>query len=424
MATTLIGVYADWADLKGPLKLGTLSAYSTGAAQAFEFEFSAEALNHPEFMQLQLDPKLGFYAGRQFPAKTDPNFGAFLDASPDRWGRLLMNRRFERARRKGDPAEKRVRLLEADYLLGVHDAYRVGALRFKRGDTGEFLDDNTEHAAPPFVRLRELEHASRALEQDDEGDLQIDDWLRMLIAPGGSLGGARPKASVADLEERLWIAKFPSVKDEVNVGAWEMLVYSLAGACELRVAPAQANRYASPQHTFLIRRFDRTDQGQRLHFASAMTLTGHKDGDDASTGASYLELAEVLISHGAQTDLDLHELWSRIVFSMLVSNTDDHLRNHGFILVPGQGWRLSELYDVNPVPLSTGLKLNVSEADNVLDLELARSVAPVFRLSAKEATAMIEHMSAIVRQWPKLAADLGLTAREQAAMADAFCLAG
>ena len=142
--------------------------------------------------------------------------------------------------------------------------------------------------------------------------------------------------------------------------------------------------FANPYHTFLVKRFDRTQTGRRLHFASAMTLTGHKDGDDASTGASYLEIARVLIDHGAQTDTDLHQLWSRIVFNLLVSNTDDHLRNHGFILVPGKGWRLSEAYDMNPVPESHGLKLNISEADNAMDLDLARSVAPIFASTRRE----------------------------------------
>jgi serine/threonine-protein kinase HipA len=155
-----------------------------------------------------------------------------------------------------------------------------------------------------------------------------------------------------------------------------------------------------------------------------MALTGHRDGDDASTGASYLEIARVLIDHGAQTRADLHELWSRIVFNMLVSNTDDHLRNHGFILAPGKGWRLSAPYDINPVPESHGLKLNVSEADNALDLDLARSVAPYFRVPARAAGEVIARSRAVVRQWPKIANGLKIAAREQARMATAFRLAG
>jgi len=248
--------------------------------------------------------------------------------------------------------------------------------------------------------------------------------LRMLIAPGGSLGGARPKASVVDPAGHLWIAKFPSVRDETNIGAWELVVQTLARSCGLRVPEGLARRFANRHHTFLVKRFDRTNAGRRLHFASAMTLTGHMDGDDASTGASYLEIARVLIDHGAQTDADLRELWSRIVFNVLVCNTDDHLRNHGFILVPGKGWRLSEAYDVNPVPESQALKLNISEADNALDLDLARSVAPYFRVGLKAANGIIERSQLVVKQWRKIADQLGIPAREQERMASAFHLAG
>ncbi len=245
----------------------------------------------------------------------------------------------------------------------------------------------------------------------------------MLIAPGGSLGGARPKATVVDPNERLWIAKFSSVRDEHDVGAWELIVHTLARSCGPQVPESMARRFANPHHSFLVQRFDRTAAGRRQHFASAMTLTGRKDGDDASTGASYLEIARVLIDHGAQTGADLRELWSRIVFNLLISNTDDHLRNHGFILVPGRGWRLSEAYDMNPVPHSHGLKLNISEADNAMDLDLARSVAPYFRVSAADADTIIERCRSVVVQWPKIASRLGLSAREQDDMAPAFQLA-
>jgi len=184
-----------------------------------------------------------------------------------------------------------------------------------------------------------------------------------------------------------------------------------------------AKKFASDYHCFMVRRFDRTPEGKRLHFASAMTMTGHIDGEDASTGVSYLELAEVLIRHGSQTNADLRELWSRIVFNMLVSNTDDHLRNHGFILVPGKGWRLSAAFDLNPVPYADGLKLNVTAADNALDLDLAREVAPYFRLKASEAETIIENFSSIVAQWRVVARHLGLSQREQEKMSDAFRLA-
>lgn len=419
----IIAIYADWVGLTSPLRLGLLHVRRGTGREIFEFEFDSSALAHPAVANLLIDPRLGLFEGRQHPPQGHETFGVFSDASPDRWGRLLMRRRLERAQRAGQVG-KAVRLYESDYLLGVHDAYRSGALRLRLNDAGDFLDNQHGTAAPPFVQLRELEAASLALEHDEDNTSAAgDDWLRMLIAPGGSLGGARPKASVVDPNGHLWIAKFPSVRDEHDVGAWELVVQTLAKGCGLAVPESLARQFASPHHTFLVRRFDRTSEG-RLHFASAMTLTGHQDGDDASTGASYLEIARVLINHGAQTDTDLRELWSRIVFNMLVSNTDDHLRNHGFILVPGKGWRLSDAYDMNPVPESHGLKLNVSEADNAMDLDLARSVAPYFRISKAGADEVIKHSQAVVQQWPKIANSLQMRAREQERMASAFRLAG
>ena len=422
MAST-IAVYADWVGLAEPLRLGWLHARRGAGHEVFEFEFDAAALAHGAAGNLHLDSRLSLFEGRQHPPQGHETFGVFADASPDRWGRLLMRRRLERAQRAGQ-TDKAVRLHESDYLLGVHDAYRSGALRLRRDDAGDFLDNQHGAAAPPFVQLRELEAASLALERDEDNMASAgDDWLRMLIAPGGSLGGARPKASVVDPHGQLWIAKFPSVRDEHDVGAWELVVQTLAKGCGLSVPPGLARKFASRQHTFLVKRFDRTPSG-RLHFASAMTLTGHRDGDDASTGASYLEIARVLIDHGANTVADLRELWSRIVFNMLVSNTDDHLRNHGFILVPGKGWRLSDAYDMNPVSASQGLTLNVSEADNAMDLELARSVAPYFRVPLKRADEIIARSRAVVKQWPTIANSLKIPAREQAQMAAAFRLAG
>ncbi|QQE91323.1 type II toxin-antitoxin system HipA family toxin [Azotobacter chroococcum] len=420
---TIIGVYADWDGLLEPKRLGFLHSRKTRASELFEFQYDPAALIDPDLGQLQFDPGIGLFEGPQFPIPPQDKFGAFADSSPDRWGRSLMERRLERDIRAGIQP-KGTRLYESDYLLGVHDLYRVGAFRYKLDDAGEFLDDRIGVAAPPFARIHELERASRALEKDpDNTALQGQDWLRMLIAPGGSLGGARPKASVADDKGRLYIAKFPSTRDDYDVGGWEMVVNALAVGCGLNVAVAEARKFASDYHCFMVRRFDRTENGRRLHFASAMTMTGRVDGDDASTGASYLELAEVLIKSGSQTNADLRELWSRIVFNILVSNTDDHLRNHGFILVPGAGWRLSEAYDMNPVPIADGLKLNITEADNALDLDLAREVAEYFRLSLKEADEIIEDFQGIVSQWRTIANGLRLPAREQDRMAEAFRLA-
>ncbi|WP_426201980.1 type II toxin-antitoxin system HipA family toxin [Pseudomonas sp. TWP3-1] len=419
---TRIAVYAAWESLKGARRLGFLHARKARANEGFQFEYDPAALADPELSFMGLDPRIKLFQGHQFPGGHQSQFGVFADSSPDRWGRLLMKRRLEREIRDAIvPGGSK--LFESDYLLGVHDAFRVGALRYKLNDEGRFLDDRENMAAPPFLKLRALEQASRALENDpDNTSVEGGEWLRMLIAPGGSLGGARPKASVADQRGQLWIAKFPSIRDDYDVGGWEMVVNALANNCGLRVATGTAQRYASDHHCFMVKRFDRNESGGRFHFASAMTMTDRVDGDDASTGASYMELARVIIEHGSDVDTDLRELWSRIVFNILVSNTDDHLRNHGFILDPGRGWRLSEAYDMNPVAHADGLKLNITDSDNALDLELAREVAGTFRVNNEDAEQIINDFQLTVMQWPTLASALGIPRREQENMAPAFQL--
>ena len=420
---TMIGVYADWEGIDGPSRLGWLHARKTRTIEKFEYESDPLALQNRALSAIRIDPAIGPHSGAQFPPDGRNMFGVFSDSCPDRWGRLLMKRRLERDMRDGLCGAD-TRLGESDYLLGVHDLFRAGALRYRLNDTGSFLDDQNSIAAPPFVELHTLERASREMENDpDNRAPEGREWLRMLIAPGGSLGGARPKASVADNHNHLWIAKFPSPRDTYDVGGWELVVNALAKACGLRVAPAIAKRYASDFHCFMVKRFDRTATGGRLHFASAMTLTGRADGDDASSGASYLELAEVLMRNGSNTDRDLQELWTRIVFNILVSNTDDHLRNHGFILEPGNGWHLSDAYDLNPTPMGDGLKLNITEYDNALDLELAREVAGFFRVSLAHADGIIADCINSVSHWRTVAKAVGLSRREQDYMAAAFAKA-
>jgi serine/threonine-protein kinase HipA len=247
----------------------------------------------------------------------------------------------------------------------------------------------------------------------------------MLIAPGGSLGGARPKASVRDQRERPWIAKFPRRNDEDDIGAWERVVHELAERAGVVVPEAQLRRFGSSKsgerghHTFLSRRFDRTSEGGRLHFASAMTLTGRVDGQDADDGASYLELADLLMRLGSNTPTDLEQLWRRIVFFICVSNTDDHLRNHGFMLEP-TGWALAPAYDMNPDPRGAGLKLNISETDNAQDLDLALSVAQVFRVKKQRTRAIVTEVTDAVSQWRSVATSHGLARTAQDRMRRAF----
>jgi serine/threonine-protein kinase HipA len=411
-----IWVYADWVELGAITLMGTLKAEQVRGREVFSFSYSKEWLEKSP--ALVLDPDLGLYGGSQYARDDKPNFGLFLDSSPDRWGRVLMERREALiARQEG----RRPRtLMESDYLLGVFDRYRMGGLRFKLATDGPFLDNNDAMATPPMAALRTLEEASLQLENENAVDSpQFAEWLSLLMSPGSSLGGARPKASVVDPKGELWIAKFPSRKDDRDIGAWEMVVNKLAVQSGLRVAEGKAHRFTQDHHTFLTKRFDRRGE-DRIHFASAMTLLGYNDGADAMTGVSYLHIAEFIMRHGATPDADLEELWRRIVFNICVSNSDDHLRNHGFLLTP-RGWVLSPAFDVNPIPLSRGLSLNISEYSNAPDLELAREVAEKFRVNDKTREAVINKVVKVVSRWQEVAAGMGISRSEVERMGNAFC---
>jgi len=413
-------VFAHWQEMDEPQLMGMLLATPVRGQEVFAFEYARSWLASPH-AQL-LDPSLQFYADSQYvPAEEQGNFGLFLDSAPDRWGRLLMRRR-EAALARLESRPERT-LLESDYLLGVFDVYRLGGLRFKSDPTGPFLNDNQAMVALPWTSLWELEHASLQLERveaaDDPDYLK---WLALLVAPGSSLGGARPKASVVDQQNNLWIAKFPSGQDEHDVGGWEAVVNVLAQRAGLEVAVSRAQRFASRHHTYLSQRFDRTSTGQRRHFASAMTLLGYQDGINHQDGASYLELAELLMAQGARVAEDLTELWRRIVFNICVSNTDDHLRNHGFLLASA-GWQLAPAYDLNPIPFGQGLRLNISETDNALSLDLAREVAPYFRLKPPQAQQILGRVVAAVQPWRQVAEEYQLGREEQERMQRAFAAA-
>ena len=416
-----IFVFAHWASLPEPRLMGTLHSELLRGKEVFSFEYN-EAWLHSEQVHL-LDPDLQLYSGLHYlNDDRKVNFGLFLDSSPDRWGRILMRRREAALARFEKRPEKN--LFETDYLLGVYDEHRMGALRFKENLNEAFLNSDRKMATSPWASIRELEEISLRLEEEDI----IDDpdylkWLSMLITPGSSLGGGRPKASVTDHDRQLWIAKFPSKKDQTDVGAWEIVTYEMAIKSGINMAKSTARKFSSPYHTFLTKRFDRTSRGERIHFASAMTLLGYIDGQDYEEGASYLDLVEFIIKNGANVKADLEELWRRIVFSICVSNTDDHLRNHGFILT-GQGWILSPAFDINPVETGTGLKLNISENDNALDLELAMEVHEQFRLDKKRAGKIIGEVRKSVFNWRNIANKYGISRTEQDLKALAFSRIG
>ena len=407
-----IFVYDDFSTDQ-PVLMGSLYVNVIKGGESYSFEYDKEWLKK-KGLTLTLDPELMPFSGRQYP--TGKNiFGMFADASPDRWGRILMNKR-ERiiAEKEGRKPSK---LHDSDYLLGVYDETRMGGIRFKSEPDGVFLSDDKETATPPWAMLRTLEEASRNFENDENG--LTEKWLNQLIKPGASLGGARPKATVVDTKNQLWIAKFPSKNDENDTGAWEMVVHELAALCGLNVPEAKLEKFSPLGSTFLIKRFDRLGS-KRVHFASAMTLLGKTDGASAADGSSYLDIATFIKSYGAQPKKDLMELWKRIVFNMAVTNTDDHLRNHAFILTD-KGWILSPLYDVNPVPYGDELSLNVDEDDNSINIELAVQTAVRFGISKSDAEVYAKDVLKIVRDnWEKIAAGCGLTRRHTEEMRPAF----
>ncbi|MEX0988471.1 MAG: HipA domain-containing protein [Bacteroidales bacterium] len=421
MATTgqnkKIHVYADWQGIDGPMYMGILHAEHLRGKEIFSFEYDNNWLQSGNAQLLDLDLKL--YPGMQY--LNDPRkkiFGMFLDSSPDRWGRILIRRREAAIARKEQRTQNT--LFETDYLLGVYDGHRMGGLRFKLDPDGPFLNDNQEMASPPWTFIRELEEISLRLEDEDViNEPQYLKWLAMLVAPGSSLGGARPKANILDIDSCLWIAKFPGKNDQSDIGGWEIVTYELAMAAGVNMAVAQARKFTTSNHTFLTKRFDRTKNGERIHFASAMNLLGRMDGEDHGEGVSYLEMVEFITTMGANVNENLEQLWRRIVFSICVSNTDDHLRNHGFILTP-KGWVLSPAYDINPVETGTGLSLNISEDDNALDLDLAMEVCPYFRLKDDRAFEIMEEIKTAVRNWREVANKYGISVAEQELKAQAF----
>lgn len=407
-----IYVFADWVGLKKPTLIGTLSAHFAKGKKAFSFEYDKIWLKTDA--QRLLDPDIEFYSGPQFPTNKE-NFGIFLDSMPDTWGKTLMKRReAQEARAK---KEKPKTLYEIDYLLGVFDESRMGALRFKTNLDGPFLDNDAQTPTPPWSSLGDLQEAAKQLESDVQNE-EVRKWIAVLIAPGSSLGGARPKANVFDAQKKLWIVKFPSKTDTVDKALWEFLAYRLATAAGINMAESKVERISGQYHTFLTKRFDRNSE-QRIHFASAMTMTGNTEDSIKDTAPSYLEIVEFIENYGIDVEANLHQLWRRVVFNIAISNTDDHLRNHGFILTD-KGWELSPAYDLNPSIEKDGLSLNIDMDNNALDFGLAKSVGEYFRLNEDEMQIILKEVLSVVKNWKKIAEEIGIKNTEIDLMAGAF----
>lgn len=408
-----IWVYADWDVFDSPLLIGKLYFTSLRGKAVYSFEYDSEWIK----TGISIDPELPLFTGLHYASSND-NFGIFKDSSPDRWGQLLMKRREVLLSVINNTKPRSI--FGIDFLMGVHDSHRMGGMRFKENRDGDFMSNDQSLATPPWTSLRELEYAVNQYEKNaDELDETSLKWINQLIAPGSSLGGARPKADVIDSNGNQWIAKFPSRNDDSDVGLWEMVVHELAVQAKIIVPNAVVRKLASTYNTFLSQRFDRTSDGKRIHYASAMTLLQRKDGDDAESGVSYLDLVGFIKSNCSDVERNLEELFRRVLFSVCISNTDDHLRNHGFLYTV-QGWSLSPAFDLNPNETGTGLKLNIDEYDNSLNVELVMHTASNYLISESRAVEIKEDVLLAVSGWRKVAAKYKISPAEIERKARAF----
>lgn len=407
-----IEVHLDARELGTQRRVGVLHRPLARTDLPASFEYDAEWLKDGK--AFMLDPRLELWTGEQHPPAQAKAFGIFLDSAPDRWGRVLMERREAAAAVRERRAVRA--LQDIDFLLGVQDVTRAGALRFRYVGTEPFLDD-AEQPVPPVTSLRELAAVSARIEEPGVEKLrEYEKWLAMLIAPGTSLGGARPKANFLDGDE-LWIAKFPARDDRHEVGAWEYVVHLLARDAKIAVPDCRLESLTERHRTFCAKRFDR-EEGSRRMFASAMTLLERRDGDESG---SYLDLAEFITDHGAQNHVaeDLEQLFRRVVFNVLVGNRDDHLRNHGFIR-EATGWRLSPAYDLNPNPFKAEHSLTIDGESAAPDLGAVLKTAELYRLKQSAADKIVRQVKASVAKWQRTAARIGCVRDEVLRMKAVF----
>ncbi|MXZ70915.1 MAG: type II toxin-antitoxin system HipA family toxin [Acidobacteria bacterium] len=399
-------------DLHGTRVLvGRLWCRFRGGRESATFEYDAGWLEHPE--RFAIDPALPLTAaaGPFHTVRGVALFGAMSDSAPDRWGRMLLRRAARRRARRNDPAPRG--LSEADVLLSVDDEARQGALRFAIEPEGPFLAAPQPSRIPPLVELRRLVASADRV----TGDREDDEDLRLLIGPGSSLGGARPKAAVRLPDGALAIAKFPHTEDDRNVVLWEAVALALAERAGIE-APSRRIQNVGGETVLIVDRFDRRG-GERIPFLSAMSLVGATDRETHS----YLEIADALRQHGARPRQDLAQLWRRIVFNVLISNTDDHLRNHGFLHEGQLGWRLSPVYDLNPTPTDVRprvLSTSIGFDDPAASLDLALETAESYGLEAPTARGIAGEVGAAVAAWKQTAERLGAARRETDRLASAF----
>lgn len=408
-------VYADFDWLKDAEFVGELSYESLRGSDSYGFKFSDRWLKRHGDIFLSDD--LNNYPGQQYTQPDLDLFGCFADALPDRWGRILLLRR-EQILAAEEHRHVR-RLSSFDCLTGIDDYSRMGGFRFKETPDGEFINMNESLRIPPLTDMRVLVAASEEIERSEEQNRLPDKrWIAQLVQPGSSLGGARPKASVIDTDGRLCVTKFPSRKDDYDVGLWEHFSHLLAAEAGINAAATKVIPANDKYHALLSRRFDRTDDNRRIHFASAMTLLGLADGDSAATGHGYLDIVDFIVRGCTQVEANLQELFRRVAFNICIGNSDDHFRNHGFLLT-AKGWTLAPAYDLNPT-LNEYQSLLISPSSNKADLSILLEACEEYMLTAKVAEQLIAEVTAAVRDWRIIAQRIGIAKQELDMFEDRF----
>ena len=410
-------VFGDFNWLHAPELIGELCYEKLRGSDSYAFKFDNDWLNLHAGIKLSED--INNYPGMQYTLPGYDIFGCFADALPDRWGRTLLKRR-EQLQAEEEKRSPR-NLSSFDYLIGIDDFSRMGGFRFKEDMNGEFINVSPSLKIPPLTEIRELIYASQEIEKCEEEDvLPEKKWIAQLVQPGTSLGGARPKAGVLDEKGRLCIAKFPSRKDDYDAGLWEHFSHLLAQKAGIHVAETRVLAGLGRYHTLLSKRFDRTDEGHRIHFASSMSLLGLKDGDNAQGGHGYLDIVDFILQGCCDVEKNLQELYRRVAFNICIGNSDDHFRNHGFLLT-AKGWTLSPAYDMNPTN-NLYQSLLINETSNKADIQVLLESCEDYMINRKVAQGIIKDVQAAVSNWEALAKQLQISQREQAMFRDRFKL--
>ena len=399
-------VYADFDWLDAPQLIGELSYDSVRGGETYGFAFDKEWL--AKYRDIFLSEDLQNYSGLQYTRPGHDIFSCFSDALPDRWGCTLLKRKEQIT--AADEKRPVSRLTSFDYLVGIDDASRIGGFRFAENNTGQFINCEEALRVPPLSNVRELMHAAHEIEASEEKHILPEKkWIVQLLHPGTSLGGTRPKASVIDEEGRLTIAKFPSRKDDYDIALWEHLSHILAKKSGINVAETRTIP-GEGYHILLSKRFDRDESGKRIHFASALTLLGLTDGDNASNGYGYTDIVDFILRCGTDVEQNLEELYRRVAFSIIVGNSDDHFRNHGFLLTR-KGWILAPAYDINPT-LAEEQSLLINRTTNVSDLNILMESAGEYMLPDGRAKSIIDEVKTAMKPWRSVAGKIGISQRD------------